>query len=286
MNKNTPNSSGFKITAKKTLGQNFLKDKKIIQRIVDSADIKKGETIVEVGPGKGHMTRAILDAGAKLIVIEKDHRLIPFLEEKFSEEIANNQLTVIQADVMDLVKNSWETLNFVNHDFKIVANLPYYITGKFISTSLQGGIQPEKIVLLLQEEVVSRITGVNVTKDKRITNNRESILSLSVKVYGNPKYEIKVSRKYFSPQPRVDSAVLSISDISKKRFTENNINEEEFFKLVKQGFSSKRKFVLSNLKKGYSDIDVIFEKLNLNKKSRPEDLDLKDWIGILKIITT
>lgn len=281
MNNPNPNH-GFKISAKKSLGQNFLKDKKIIQRIVDSAEIKKGETVIEVGPGKGHMTQVILDSGANLLVVEKDRRLIPFLEEKFEKEIKNNQLKVIQGDALEMTKNAWETLSLVNQDFKIVANLPYYITGKFISTSLQSVVQPKKIVLLLQEEVVSRITGTSVTRDKRITDEKENILSLSVKAYGNPKYEIKVSRKYFNPQPRVDSAVLSISDISKDCFTKNEVGEEQFFKLVKQGFASKRKFVLSNLKKGYSDIDVIFEKLSINKKSRAEDLNLNDWINILK----
>lgn len=276
--------SSFKIGAKKSLGQNFLKDKKIIQRIVDSAEIKKGETIIEIGPGKGHMTNAILEAGANLIVIEKDKRLIPFLEEKFQKEIANNKLSVIHGDALEFTKSSWETLGLVNQNFKVVANLPYYITGKFISTSLQNDTQPKKIVLLLQEEVVSRITGTCVTKDKRITENKESILSISVKIYGEPKYEIKVSRKYFNPQPKVDSAVLSISEISKECFTKNKIKEKEFFEVVKQGFSSKRKFVTGNLKKSYSNIDVIFEKLNISKKSRAEDLDLRDWINITKEI--
>ncbi len=264
------------IRAKKTLGQNFLKNKKAIKKIIEAGKLKEGEVILEIGPGKGALTEELLKTDNKVLAIEKDSRLIPFLEEKFDEEIKSGKLKLVEGDALKL---DYEKLNLVNQDFVIIANLPYYITGKFLSSTLSNDWQPKKIVLLLQKEIVERITGEERKEGYKKQNHKENVLSISVKVYGKPKYIMSVSRKNFSPAPKVDSAILGIYDISKNFFLNNNINEREFFNFVKLIFSNKRKTMLKNLSSKYEKqiLENSFKELNLDLKVRAEDLDLKDF---------
>ena len=144
------------IKAKKSLGQNFLKDKKKSEKIVNYVDIISTDFVVEIGPGKGNLTEILLKKAKKVFVIEKDNRLIPFLEKKFLKYIKNKKLEIIEADVLDFNFSDY----FKNKKYKVVANLPYYITGKFISNILEKEKnQPTILVLLLQKEVVERIAG-------------------------------------------------------------------------------------------------------------------------------
>ena len=259
------------IKAKKTLGQNFMNNKKIIQKIVEAGKLEKDEIILEIGPGKGALTSELLKTGNKVIAVEKDSRLIPFLKEKFSQEISEKQLQLFEGDALEL---NYEKLNLVNQDFIIIANLPYYITGKFLSSVLSSDIQPKKIVLLLQKEIVERITGEERKNGLAKHGHKENILSVSVKVYGDPKYIISVSRKNFNPEPNVDSAVLGIYDISKKFFLNNKIDEKDFFEFVKLAFSSKRKKVMKNLSNKFEKekITNVFQALKINPDVRAEDL--------------
>ncbi|MEA4910889.1 Ribosomal RNA small subunit methyltransferase A [bioreactor metagenome] len=255
---------------KKSLGQNFLTNKKAIFEIVKAGDIEERDTILEIGPGKGALTEELLKSSAKkIIAIEKDKKLIPFLTEKFIEEIKTSRLILIEGDILDF---EIEKL-FKKDSYKLIANIPYYITGMIIEKFLSATKKPEKLVLLVQKEVAERI----VARDKK-----ESILSLAVKFYGNPKIIYKVSAGSFFPKPKVDSAVLKIE-------TDNNVVfkkefEERYFKLIKKSFSHKRKVMLNNLKKEYSeqDWDKIFEKLGLDKKVRAEDLEIESFLNITK----
>jgi 16S rRNA (adenine1518-N6/adenine1519-N6)-dimethyltransferase len=139
-------------------------------------------------------------------------------------------------------------------------------------------MQPSLMVLMVQNEVAKRI----VANDKK-----ESILSISVKAYGKPKNLMKVSKKYFSPPPKVDSAIILIDDINKDLFNKENIKEENFWKIVHAGFSHKRKVLLSNLKNFDKNTNwqESWNKLNLKEKVRAEDLDLNDWVKIVKSIS-
>ncbi len=252
----------LKFIKKKSLGQNFLKSKGILNIIVNSANIKPNDIILEIGPGKGVLTEKILEKNPKkLIIVEKDDRLIDFLNEKFKKQVKNGQLEIINQDILDFDIN-------LEEKYKIIANIPYYITGQIIRKFLSTNNQPQLMVLMVQKEVAERI----ITKDKK-----ESILSMSVKFYGKPEYIKTVKAKYFSPKPKVDSAILLINNISKDFFID--LNEERCFKILKIGFSHKRKFVLNNLKKYLPEIDWenIFEKEKINKKLRPENLSKNDW---------
>ncbi|MCD5396615.1 MAG: 16S rRNA (adenine(1518)-N(6)/adenine(1519)-N(6))-dimethyltransferase RsmA [Candidatus Pacebacteria bacterium] len=260
------------IKAKKSLGQNFLKDKKKSEKIVNYVDIISTDFVVEIGPGKGNLTEILLKKAKKVFVIEKDNRLIPFLEKKFLKYIKNKKLEIIEADVLDFNFSDY----FKNKKYKVVANLPYYITGKFISNILEKEKnQPTILVLLLQKEVVERIAG-----KKKIQKN--NILKISIDIYGKVKQGFTVGKKNFSPIPKVDSAVLIVYDISKFFFIKNNILEKDFFKFIKLAFAQKRKQVINNLKKSFCEkkLKKIFIKLNLPLNIRAEDLSLKDFKNI------
>ncbi len=269
------------IRAKKTLGQNFLKNKDILKKIVEAGDIRKDEIILEIGPGKGALTEFILATGNKVIAIEKDIRLIPILKEKFSKEIESGQFSLFEGDALDI---DYSKIELNSKKFSIIANLPYYITGKFLSNTLENKIQPKKIILMLQKEIVERITGEERKNGKKIFSEKENILSISIKVYGDAKFITTVSKKNFSPEPSIDSAILAIYNISKYFFEKNNINEKDFFDFIKLAFSSKRKKIIKNLSQKFEKkklekkkLENIFEKLNLDKNKRAEDLILEDF---------
>lgn len=275
--------------AKKSLGQNFLKSKEIINIIISTANINKNDIILEIGPGKGILTEKLLEKSKKVIAIEKDDNLIIFLEEKFEKYIKSKELEIINIDVLDLEINNkgifFNKKQIIKSNYKIVANIPYYITGQIFKKFLSSNFQPQKMVLMVQKEVAKRI----------VDNKKESILSLSVKVFGEPKYIKTVKSKYFSPEPKVDSAVLLINNISKNFFKELFLNsifnnkeiskkEDNFFKIIKTGFSHKRKFLIGNLGNIYNkrDLEIIFEKIKIPLKTRAENLNLEDWKNLVK----
>ncbi len=251
--------------AKKSLGQNFLISPAPIRRMLEEAKVKTGDTVLEIGPGKGILTSSLLGAGAKVIAIEKDNELIPLLSEKFKEEIKNGKLTLICDDIVNF--------KFEIKNYKLIANIPYYLTGEIIRLFLTSENQPESISLLLQKEVVERIVA---------KNGKESILSISVKVYGVPKYLGTVKKGLFRPIPNVDSALLYIDRISKDFF--KDLSENRFFEIVKLGFAHKRKKLISNLKElsGNKNIEKIFSDLKIDTNTRAEELTLSDWKSLTK----
>ncbi len=251
---------------KKSLGQHFLNSPKIVEDIVTAGNVNSGDTVIEIGPGEGVLTRKLLETGAHVISIEKDDRLIPELQNKFSREISLKQLNLIHADILDV-----GLTHITTNKYKVVANIPYYITGQIIRMFLETDNQPTGATLLIQKEVAERI----LAKD-----GKESLLSLSVKIFGDPKIARFVGKGAFTPQPKVDSAVLNIENISKSRL--GGVDEKLFFKIIHAGFSHKRKQLLPNLTSIYKKEDLIkiFGDLQLDPKSRAEDLKIEDWRNI------
>lgn len=248
----------MEIKAKKSLGQHWLKSKSALTAIIKSADLKSGEVVLEIGPGQGVLTESLLDTGARVIAIEKDENLAFFLTKKFADQIKSHQLKIVVGDVLDLEIK--QILN--NEPYKIVANIPYYLTGQFFRQFLSATNQPTSIIVLIQKEVANRIVA---------KNKKESILSISVKAYGKPRLEKIVPAGAFSPPPKVDSAILSIKNISRDFFT--GIDEAKFFTLVKKGFGQKRKQLKNNL--GLEQ--EILNHCKLPSAVRAEDLNLVDW---------
>ena len=259
--------------AKKSLGQNFLNSPKALADIIDVAKVSMGDDVLEIGPGRGVLTKELLKVGARVTAVEKDRELVVILKEMFSEEIEKGQLSIVEGDVLEFNIEEYVQGLKSNSRYKLIANIPYYITGQIFRMFLEGDnvghcIQPSSITLLVQKEVADRV----VARD-----GKESILSLSVKAYGEPKYVSTVKRGSFTPSPNVDSAILYIGNISKNFFTNDEISEKKFFEIIKIGFAHKRKILLGNLKeKGF----ILPE--TFNQKIRAEDLKIEEWVGVVK----
>ncbi len=252
-----------KMKAKKSLGQNFLKSALALKKIAESGEIKKSDTILEIGPGKGALTEELLKTGAKVFAVEKDTELFSFLQNKFALHINSGSLVLVNGDILEFQASAY---GLKPSAYKIIANIPYNITGAILKKFLTEQNQPERMILMVQHEVAKRI----VAGDKK-----ESILSISVKAYGEPKMVMKIPARYFSPAPKVDSAVIAIKHISREKFTENQVNEEKFWEIVKHGFAHKRKQLAGNLKMVVSN-----EILIKFGQKRAEDLTPEDWFYI------
>ncbi|MFA5652002.1 MAG: 16S rRNA (adenine(1518)-N(6)/adenine(1519)-N(6))-dimethyltransferase RsmA [Candidatus Paceibacterota bacterium] len=258
------------IIAKKSLGQNFLKSKLALLAMIKAGEITNKDTVLEIGPGQGALTEKLLETGGKVIAVEKDDRLIEFLNEKFANEKKKGQFKLIHDDILEL---DLDTIGLKNGNFKLIANIPYYITGLIFRKFLEGNIQPSKLVIMVQKEIADRI----IARDEK-----ESLLSLSVKAYGMAKKIMKVEKENFSPAPKVDSAILLVDNISKVFFEE--IDEKSFFEVIKTGFAHKRKMLIANLKEkfGKNDLQKIFQDLKISEKTRSEDLKLENWKELIK----
>ncbi len=261
--------------AKKSLGQNFLTSTKAIEDILVASEVKEGDVVLEIGPGRGVLTKELLKRGAIVVAVEKDEALVSILNEMFKDEVVKGQLKLIEGDILDCDQSS-----LIDQKYKLIANIPYYITGQIFRMFLEGphynvdhcNAQPISMTLLVQKEVAERVTS----RDKK-----ESILSLSVKAYGEVRVVSIVKRGSFTPSPNVDSAILHISHISKKFFENNAISEKTFFEILKAAFSHKRKIILKNLEdKGFSIPESI------NTKARAEDLTLEDFALLTKANST
>jgi 16S rRNA (adenine1518-N6/adenine1519-N6)-dimethyltransferase len=256
------------IPAKKSLGQNFLISTHALDTMIEAGEVTKTDTVIEVGPGKGALTERLLKKAGKVIAIEKDDRLIPFLEEQFADNIKAGEFELVHGDALEFEP---EKHGLKSGKYKILANIPYYITGSFFQKFFEEKNQPSTMVVLVQKEVAERIA-----RDKK-----ESILSLSIKAYGTPKYIHTVSRNLFRPVPNVDSAILAVHNISKNFFTD--FTEEQFFKVIKIAFAHKRKKLAGNLRELFDKetIEHIFSEIGLDPDIRSEQVDLDTWQKLL-----
>jgi 16S rRNA (adenine1518-N6/adenine1519-N6)-dimethyltransferase len=251
------------------LGQHFLTARWAAASLAASV-AHRGETIFEIGPGKGVLTRELLKGGAHVVAVEKDEALAESLRETFAKEISSGQLRLITGDVRDVAP---ETV--FDGPYVVAANIPYYITGEILRQFLSARHQPRALALLVQKEVAQRIVA-----------KKESILSLSVQVYGKPRIIAKVSRKSFSPPPKVDSAILLIEHVSRDFF--HGIDEEMFFKIVHAGFSSKRKMLIGNLSPfaERAQLEALFGTYGIPLKTRAEDVGLEQWRHLVRDISS
>jgi 16S rRNA (adenine1518-N6/adenine1519-N6)-dimethyltransferase len=257
--------------AKKSLGQHFLKSERALSSIIDAGDPNGNDLILEIGPGKGALTERLVKLAGKVIAVEKDDFLFEELNQKFPEEIRKGKLELLHADILDFDPHLLEF--YEDLDYKIIANIPYNITGKILEKFLSADFQPDTMVLLVQKEVAERITA---------RDGKESILSISVKAYGEPRYVEKVLAGSFAPAPSVDSAIISIEGISKDFF--RHFSEKEFFRLLQAAFQSKRKKLSSNLANIFPKERVlnVFQALQLDENTRAEDVPLEIWQKLAK----
>lgn len=255
------------VRAKKSLGQHFLNHESIAKNIVDAGSVTEGDVVLEIGPGMGMLTKILLGRGATVIAVEKDTESIEYLHTYFAEAISSKKLHVVAKDVREVEP---ENLG-IEGSYKVIANIPYYITGELFRQTLGYKNQPESVVFLVQKEVAERIAR----------EKKESLLSLSIKVFGDPTYVQTVKAGSFTPPPKVDSAIISITNISRDRL--NGVSEEVFFEILHTAFGEKRKQVGSTLKKLVGEEGV--SKLAIDPSRRPETISYKEWVDIAQTLT-
>jgi 16S rRNA (adenine1518-N6/adenine1519-N6)-dimethyltransferase len=262
------------LSAKKSLGQNFLKSLSALRAMVGAAHIDTTDIIVEIGPGKGALTQHLLETGARVIAYELDPRMVAYLSERFSDALASGQLTLVHKDILEV--DIHDELGIYT-SYKVIANIPYYITNALLRKFLSHTHQPSDMVLLVQKEVAERIV---------VRDGKHSLLSLSVSLYGTAKYIMKVHKKYFSPVPKIDSAIIHIGNISRIHM-HNESDEVLFFDMLHAGFGQKRKMLLNNLSVFDTTHDkefwrALFRSLHISEKIRAEEVDIALWLDILK----
>ncbi len=250
--------------AKKSLGQNFLTSEKITKKIVDAVSDEK--TILEIGPGKGMLTKFLLEKFDKVVAIEKDDNLFEELQKMFREQISSGQLKLQNNDILKF------SFTDIKGDYVVVGNIPYNITGQIFRYFLTSDHKPKSMVLMVQKEVGERILA---------KSGKESVLSLSIKAYGKPYIVKSVPKRHFLPKPKVDSVVIKIDEISGDFF--QKIDEDGFFEFVKTGFKEKRKKLINNLSELHDkeNLSEVFDNLGIDKNIRAEDLSLNNWRDIL-----
>ena len=246
---------------KKYLGQNFLNNKNILEQMAAAAELTKRDIVLEVGPGKGTLTEILAVRAKKIIAVEKDADLIPFLKEKFRDF---KNVKIVEGDILTIPP----PLIIKEGVYKIVANIPYYITSHFLRLFLsETKFRPKVMVLMVQKEVAERI----MAKD-----GKESMLSLSVKVYGKSEFVRKVPRGAFSPPPNVDSAIIKITTTPPPLLVkEGAFGIEKILAVARIAFQKKRKMLRQSIGK----------KIPLPKNyetKRPEELSPDDWLKILR----
>lgn len=257
----------YNFNFKKSLGQNFLIDKNFVDKIIDAADIEN-QNVLEIGPGIGTITYEMAKLAKKVVAIEIDQSLIPILDENL-EEFDNAK--VINQDILktDLKKLVDEEFN--GESFKVVSNLPYYITTPIIEMLITTGLPCENMTIMVQKEVAERMVADEKSKDY-------SSLSVFIKFYTEAEVITNLPKSVFMPQPKIDSTILNL----KLRIYDENVNQDLLFKLVRAGFNKRRKTILNSMS------DVIekdklkeaFAKVNLAENLRAENLSLDDFIKL------
>lgn len=252
----------------KSLGQHWLRDRDVLAHIADCAELSKTDTVLEIGPGLGTLTSELLRRAEKVIAVEFDGELA----NKLPAQFPGKNLEVIQNDILKF------DLTVLPVDYKVVANVPYYITSKIVQMLMTAKNKPLVAVLLVQKEVAERLAA---------KSGQMGILSISAQVFADVTLGDVVPAKLFTPPPKVDSQVVILKTRQNSFFTE--INESDFFKVVKAGFSAKRKKIRSSLSGGLKlskpDTEIILQKAGINPDSRAETLTLDDWTRLTKIVT-
>lgn len=250
---------------KKSLGQHWLFDENILDSIVKTSGVKIEDDVLEVGPGLGTLTKKLLEAGAEIYAVEKDESLALDLKNQFSQ----SSFRLFIADILQF------DLTSLPPDYKVVANIPYYLTSNLIRNLTESTNPPATITLLVQKEVAERICA---------RPGQMSILSVSAQLYYSCNLSIIVTKDKFTPPPKVDSQVVHL--IRKKPEEIPEIDPKHFFRVVKAGFSARRKTLLNSLSGGLNsdkkNTSEILERAGISPNQRPQELSLDDWARLSK----
>ena len=261
------------IKPKKSLGQNFLINQGILDKIVGAAEVGPEDTVVEVGPGTGNLTRKLSEKAKRVVAVEKDHRLIEELKEKFkNSNVEIVETDVLKLDIEELFRNL--KLEIRNSNYKVIGNIPYYITSHFLRTVFEEWPKPKLTVLTVQKEVAQRI----MAKPPHM-----NLFALSVQFYSNPTIVGYIAQGSLRPIPKVDSAIIKL--IPQKDLP---ADKDLFFKLIKAGFAGKRRQLANNLDKNLGlpkdRVIGILKELGLDEKIRAENLSVEKWVELSRFL--
>jgi 16S rRNA (adenine1518-N6/adenine1519-N6)-dimethyltransferase len=272
-----------KILPDKFKGQNFLISREVLEKIIKVANLKPGENVLEIGPGLGILTKALIQekvnpapfskekkCGINLKVVELDKNIIKILEPLAQM----NNFTLIEGNILKINLEEKISKDFLKN-YKIVANLPYNISSRFLRIFLEHKYPPQEMILMLQKEVGERI----INKD-----GKWSKLSVMCNFYSQPEYLFTVSRENFYPQPRVDSALIKFVIHPAGEVT-RRVDSKKFWRLINIGFSSKRRTLANNLAHGLKvkkeEVFKLLEKSGLERNIRAEKLNIEDWLKLI-----
>ena len=250
---------------KKSLGQHWLKDPEILADIAEAAELTSDDVVLEIGPGLGTLTSRLLARANSVTAVEFDADLA----RKLPGQFPGKKLTVINQDILQF------DLNQLPKNYKVVANVPYYITSKIVEKLMTAENKPSIAVLLVQKEVAERIAA---------GAGNMSVLSVSVQIFAEAELDIEVPRQFFTPPPKVDSQVVVLRTRNNPLITPED--QRDFFRIVKSGFSAKRKKLRSSLSGGLGIDKGVAEELlknaGISPDARAEDLAIEDWKRLLK----
>ena len=258
--------AGYGLEPRKSLGQNFLFETNVLARIVDAADLQPGDEVLEIGPGLGSLTSLLAKKAGYVVAVELDGRLLPALR---GEMAGLDNVEIVEGDILEQ-----DPAAFFTGPYKVVANVPYYITGAILRHLLGGTHKPSSMVLTVQKEVADRLTAEPPDM---------SLLAISVLYYGDVERVATIKAGAFWPRPDVDSAVIRI-DIRPNAALEGD-QEEAFFKIVRTGFRQKRKQLQKNLRQlgvGRTAVATALEKAGIDGTRRAETMTIDEWLALVK----
>jgi len=254
---------------RKRWGQHFLTDARLLQAIADAADVTRDDTVLEIGPGLGHLTRVLAERAARVIAVEVDARLVAYLRAEFAD--ATN-VAILQGDVLRAPPDEWITqaTHAPTREFKIVANLPYYITSAILRHILESSPRPHVVVVMVQREVAQRIVA---------QPPQMNLLAVSVQFFSRPRIVRTIPAGAFFPRPRVDSALVRLDVFDALPWDVANVSQ--FFALVRAGFGERRKQLRNALAQGLGCAPHLAETLltqaHIHPARRAESLSLQEW---------
>jgi 16S rRNA (adenine1518-N6/adenine1519-N6)-dimethyltransferase len=258
----------YNLRANKRIGQNFMINQKIIDSIIEKANLSKEDVVLEIGPGLGSLTKELINNVGKVIAVELDQNMINILNDRFA---GYENLKIIQNDILKV--NLKDILNS-DKKIKVIANLPYYITTPIIMKLLEDRLNIDSIIVMVQKEVGERICAKPGSKEY-------GAITVSVNYYSNSEIIINVPKENFLPEPEVDSCVIKLDVLEKPSVFVKD--ENTFFNTIKTGFSQRRKTILNSLSNGNfskEEISNVLKILNINEKLRAEDLSVQDFANI------
>lgn len=254
---------------KKHLGQHWLYDQASLQAMCIAANVKANDVVLEIGPGLGSLTELLVERAKQVIAVELDARLAADLPSK----VRTNNLTVIQEDILSFDFTS------LPKGYKVVANIPYYLTSHLIRVISETPSHPQTAVLLIQKEVAKRVVA---------QPGNMSLLSVTAQFYWQVSVALEVPARLFTPPPKVDSQILVLERCTPSRFPE--VDTKDFFRIVKAGFSQRRKTLLNSLSGGLQrsreEIQAICSAASIDPKRRAQTLSLDDWYAVYLAIHT